>query len=160
MPDIYLQLASTDDIQMLQDSALKAFSGDYDKYGAFPPNIESIEWFQAAVSKKKFYKVVYDGEFAGAICVEGGEISCIEIKYLYIDLKFQNKHIGSKVMCLIESEYEHIENWTLFTPYMSFRNHHFYEKLGYIKVGELQPDPSDDFKLFEYSKVRTRGNLT
>ncbi|MFA0630254.1 GNAT family N-acetyltransferase [Vibrio sp. 10N.222.49.A3] len=154
MPDISLQLelASTADIQQLQKSALSAFADDVEKYGAFPPNIESTEWFQAEVSKGNFYKVLYNSDYAGAICVECGEQSSIEIRYFYIDVQYQNKHIGSQAMSLIEHRYSHITNWTLFTPYQSYRNHHFYEKLGYIKVGEVQPDQSDDFKLFEYSK--------
>ncbi|WGV98058.1 GNAT family N-acetyltransferase [Vibrio sp. YMD68] len=155
MSDIYLQLAVSEDVQILQDSALAAFSADVDKYGAFPPNIESIDWFHSEVGKGHFYKVLCDGEFAGAICVECGDQSSIEIKYVYIALKFQNKHIGFEVMRLIEEQYSDIKYWSLLTPYKSYRNHHFYEKLGYKKVGEFQPDASDDFRVFEYSKTLT-----
>lgn len=28
--------------------------------------------------------------------------------------------------------------WTLETPYLSYRNHHFYEKHGFVKVGETE----------------------
>jgi len=36
--------------------------------------------------------------------------------------------------------------------YKACRNHHFYEKFGYTKIGEFQPDPNNAFKLFEYKK--------
>ncbi|MCL9777185.1 hypothetical protein [Vibrio methylphosphonaticus] len=56
-------------------------------------------------------------------------------------------------MELIENEYSHVPVWNLVTPYKAYRNHHFYEKLGYRKVGEVQPNPDNDFKVFEYQKV-------
>ncbi|HAS6391353.1 GNAT family N-acetyltransferase [Vibrio vulnificus] len=153
MSDIYLQLAVSEDVQLLQDSALAAFAADVEKYGAFPPNIESKEWFNSEVGKGNFYKVLCHSEFAGAICAECGDQSSIEIKYVYIAQKYQNKHIGSEVMHLIEIQYSHIKYWSLLTSYKSYRNHHFYEKLGYKKVGEFQPDASDEFMVFEYAKT-------
>ncbi len=38
------------------------------------------------------------------------------------------------------------------TPYKSYRNHHFYEKLGYSRVGEEKPDPGKEFCLYIYEK--------
>jgi hypothetical protein len=32
------------------------------------------------------------------------------------------------------------------------RNHHFYEKLGFVKTGETEPEP-DGFYLFLYEKT-------
>nr|WP_269809269.1 hypothetical protein [Enterovibrio nigricans] len=40
----------------------------------------------------------------------------------------------------------------LLTPYKAYRNHYFYEKLGYQKLGEFHPDPDDEFRVFEYQK--------
>jgi hypothetical protein len=54
-------------------------------------------------------------------------------------------------MKFLFEEFAGAEKWTLETPYLSFRNHHFYEKLGYKKVGETQPEP-DGFHLFLYEK--------
>lgn len=152
MSNIYLQLATSDDIQLLQESALKAFAGDYEKYGLIPPDIRSTEWFKIVIDKKQFYKVLCGDEFVGAICVECFDSNSIEIKYLYIESNFQNKNIGSQVMFLIEEQYSSIDKWTLVTPYKSYKNHYFYEKLGYKKVGEYQLDPLNKFKLFKYSK--------
>ncbi len=55
-------------------------------------------------------------------------------------------------MALIEKQYNKAKVWTLVTPYKAYRNHHFYEKFGYTKVGEIQPDPNNPFKVFEYKK--------
>lgn len=40
--------------------------------------------------------------------------------------------------------------WTVYTPHKSFRNHHFYESLGFKKYGEAIL--SDKLTLFKYVK--------
>ena len=55
-------------------------------------------------------------------------------------------------MELIEKQYDWAKVWRLITPYKSYRNHHFYEKLGYKKVSEIQPNPDNVFKIFKYIK--------
>lgn len=43
--------------------------------------------------------------------------------------------------------------WRLHTPYKNYRNHHFYEKMGYKKIGETVPKVDKvGFYLFEYEK--------
>jgi hypothetical protein len=39
---------------------------------------------------------------------------------------------------------------------LSFRNHHFYEKHGFKKVGETQPE-ADGFYLFQYEKTSNKS---
>jgi len=39
--------------------------------------------------------------------------------------------------------------WTLDTPDYATRNHHFYEKFGYVRVGS---EPVEDFMLLAYEK--------
>ncbi len=152
MPITALELATQEDAEYLQELALEAFADDFKLYGAFPPNIESLNWFLTEIKAGNFYRVVHGNKLAGGICVECGESNSIEVKYVYIGLGFQNKRIGSLVMGLIEKQYKDIAHWTLFTPYKAYRNHHFYETLGYVKVGEFHPDPDDEFKVFEYVK--------
>ncbi len=52
-----MQLPPSDDIQILQESALKAFAGDYEKYGLIPPDIRSTGGKEFVIDKKQFYKV-------------------------------------------------------------------------------------------------------
>lgn len=56
-------------------------------------------------------------------------------------------------MRLIEEKYPDAKSWFLDTPYLSFRNHHLYEKMGYKKIGEEIPDKESNFKLFLYEKI-------
>jgi hypothetical protein len=48
--------------------------------------------------------------------------------------------------------YPDARKWSLDTPYKSYRNHYFYEKHGYVKVGETQPEKENEFYLFLYEK--------
>jgi len=71
---------------------------------------------------------------------------------LYIDPDYQNRRIGAKVIEYIEKKYSDIIKWSLYTPYLSFRNQHFYEKMGYIKVEEIRIEEYKGFTLFRYEK--------
>ena len=54
-------------------------------------------------------------------------------------------------MQLIESEFPEAMEWSLDTPHLNGKNHHFYEKLGYIKVGEH--DITEKLRLIDYVKT-------
>jgi len=54
------------------------------------------------------------------------------------------------VMQLIENEFPSAIEWHLDTPHLNTRTHHFYEKLGYEKIGEHQV--SEKLILFDYMK--------
>ena len=76
----------------------------------------------------------------------------MKIEFIFLSPDYQGKKIGANVMTLIEEEHKEINKWFLLTPYKDSRNHHFYEKLGYQKVGEITPDENSAFKLFQYEK--------
>lgn len=147
-----LELAKIDDSEALKTISVDAFKSGYELYGRYSQGIESLAWHQAEIKKRHYYKIQLDGELAGGICVIPSESEQIEIKYFFISRNFQNKRIGSKTMELIQKRYEWAKVWKLVTPYKSYLNHNFYEKFGYKKVREIQPDPDSTFKLFEYIK--------
>ena len=61
--------------------------------------------------------------------------------------------IGTNAMKFLEMEFPDAKKWTLETPHLSYRNHHFYEKMGFTKVGETEPDPKNNgFYLYLYEK--------
>ncbi|WP_408641630.1 GNAT family N-acetyltransferase [Solibacillus palustris] len=55
---------------------------------------------------------------------------------IFIADAFQNKGLGSQIMQLIENEFPDAHSRSLDTPHLNTRNHHFYEKLGYVKIDE------------------------
>ncbi|MGF1724276.1 GNAT family N-acetyltransferase [Photobacterium nomapromontoriensis] len=99
-----------------------------------------------------FFNILHGGVLAGGVCMVFDGEQSVDIKYLYLGTAFQDKHIGSSVIGLIEAHYEQANHWSLLTPSKAYRNHHFYEKFGFVKINEFQPDPTDDFSVFEYVK--------
>lgn len=152
MSETTIELANTVDAETLKNMSIIAFTCDFKQYGAFPPHIQSVEWHLSQIEKGHYHKIKYNGEMAGGICLVLQSDSLIKIKCFFIAERCQNKRIGSHVMKLIEEHYNNVTTWSLVTPYKAYRNHHFYEKLGYVKIGEIQSDPNDEFKVFKYIK--------
>lgn len=149
---VKLDKAKVENAEVLKAICVLAFTGDYEEYGSYPPGIESLDWHKSEIEKGHYYKIRYDGEIAGGICVIPSVNDLIKLKYFFISDIYQNKGIGSTTMELIEKKYSNARAWGLVTPYKAYRNHHFYEKFGYSKVGEVQPDPKNEFRIFKYKK--------
>ncbi|WP_281222465.1 GNAT family N-acetyltransferase [Photobacterium sanguinicancri] len=149
-----LERANVADALVLKALSMDAFSPGFEQYGGFPPGVDSIDWHLTQISTGHYYKIYYNDELAGGILTEPTSDTATEIKLLYITDNFQDKQLGSQVITLIEQCYPATKKWSLVTPYKSYRNHHFYEKQGYLKVGEFQPEPDDVFRLFQYEKQK------
>ncbi|MBU2703496.1 GNAT superfamily N-acetyltransferase [Sporomusaceae bacterium BoRhaA] len=50
--------------------------------------------------------------------------------------EYQNRGIGSKTIKYLETKYPDVKMWELETPVQNYRNCHFYEKCGFVKVDE------------------------
>lgn len=59
-----------------------------------------------------------------------------ELGRIYIDPDFQDRGIGTQAMQFIEQAHPGARRWRLGTPIWATRNHHFYEKVGYVKMGD------------------------
>lgn len=152
MMTVTLDKAKVENAEVLKTICVLAFTADYEQYGSYPPGIESLDWHKSEIEKGHYYKITYDGEIAGGICVIPSVNDLIKLKYFFISDLYQNKGIGSTIIELIEKKYSNARTWVLVTPYKAYRNHHFYEKFGYSKVGEVQPDPENEFRIFKYKK--------
>lgn len=140
------------DLKELTEIAIQSFEDDKDKYGEYPPLID-IEHRSLRYQEDGYtYKIRYHNEMIGGLVIfdakEGGYI----LGSIFLTPSHQNQGIGQKVIGLMEEEFPDAEAWYLDTPYLSFRNHHFYEKMGYVKTGEEQPEKGREFKVFLYEK--------
>ena len=145
-------LTEDTDAKDLRDIAVKAFEDDNVLYGAMPPDIDSIEWHKFNIKSGMYYKIIYDSNIVGGIKLFYIGDGHYRLGTIYISPEYQNKNIGTEVIRLIESQYPQAKKWSLDTPYKNYRNHHFYEKLGYVKVGEERPQQKSEFTLFIYEK--------
>lgn len=126
-------------------------------YGHGPNEMDSVE------KEKEFIRNI-DGNNFSYILLDNGKIiggmggidngnGNLYIGCIYIALEYQSKGIGSMILEFLKDKFPSTTTWTLETPYLSYRNHHFYEKHGFVKVGETEPR-DDVFFLFLYEKVR------
>ncbi len=154
MTDIKITLAKSSDAIILKEISISAFKNAFEKYGSYPTGIESVDWHKEEIGKGNSHKIKFNNEIVGGIYLIPHSNNGMEIKCFFISPKFHNNKIGFTVMSLIEDRYKNIKRYFLVTPYKEYKNHYFYEKIGYMKFGELSvPNKNKDFKLFKYEKI-------
>ena len=143
-----------EDIDILLKIQSQVFQDDLIKYEDFDTNpaCETFEKLQDNIRKYQHYTIL-DSEIKGIIGAIDfrGDNERMHISKLFVHEEYQNKGIGTSSMLFIENQFPNVKLWTLYTPHLSFRNHHFYEKFGYLKVKEVQLTPK--LKLFKYQKT-------
>jgi len=150
---ITLERAGAEDAPALLAAKIDAFSGDVALYGYGPLGYDSLENTLSAICRPEhqYFKIMADGRLAGGICVQEIESGHFHLNSLYILTEYHGAGVGTAAMRLLFELYPEVLRWTAETPYLSFRNHHFYEKLGFAKAGETQPE-TDGFYLFLYER--------
>ncbi|PLT30588.1 GNAT family N-acetyltransferase [Peribacillus deserti] len=96
------------------------------------------EPFERLLRKIEFflhYTIWVEDEIIGGNDIRDLQDERYRIIRIFISIKYQNKGFGTRIMQLIEKEFPLATEWSLDTPHLNKRNHHFYEKLGYMKVG-------------------------
>ncbi|MEW8957247.1 GNAT family N-acetyltransferase [Clostridium sp.] len=129
----------------------------------FIPGYDSTYMQRYHMWDKKYYKIIYDNALAGVLLISYTGREHARVDRLYINPGFQNKGIGSKVIALMEEMYPRVRIWTLDTSQKSIRNHHFYEKNGYIQneryYCKIISDSTNDSHEFYTKKVFNDKNL-
>jgi len=145
-------LAVESDAEALRDVSIRAFEEDKKRYGAMPPGMGAMEWHLSMIKDGMYYKIELDNEIIGGIKLFNLGNGHYRLGAIFIHPEHQSKGIGTTAIHFIENEYPNITKWSLDTPYLSYENHHFYEKLGYCKTGEFKPEENREFCLFLYEK--------
>lgn len=149
---VMFKKANIEDAEELCSIATRAFLEDKLKYGSCPPGIDTVKWHVSYIKDGMYYKMVYDKVICGGFKLFNLGKLHYRLGAIFIEPAYQNKGIGSKAIEFIEKSFPEGKRWSLDTPYLSYAVHHFYEKNGYVKVGEEKPDKKDDFCLFLYEK--------
>nr|WP_302600100.1 GNAT family N-acetyltransferase [uncultured Cellulosilyticum sp.] len=146
--------ATVNDLSEYMRAKVDAFSDDVKQYGFGPSGYDDFEKERKNIVNYPTYKIVLDGVIIGGMtCHDLGE-GLFWLGGIYIDKAHQNMGIGAKAITFIESEFPGAKRWRLHTPFKNYRNHHFYEKMGYKKIGETSPmEDKGGFYLFEYEKI-------
>ncbi|MBN1040274.1 GNAT family N-acetyltransferase [Clostridium botulinum] len=138
-------------VKIVENESLKWF-----KNGEKPfiPNYNSIDMQRYHTWDKKYYKIIYSNDIVGVILVYYTGREHARIDRFYILPEYQNRGIGSKVIKMIEELFQEVNLWSLDTIQQSPRNHHFYEKNGYVLIGQ---DINERYYCKEKNKDAKKG---
>jgi GNAT superfamily N-acetyltransferase len=126
------------DAGLLAKISKRAFENDV-QFGApargGPPGYDAPEW-QAQVAREAtaYYVIEHQGDVVGGMIVFGSS-GDYWLGRMFVDPTAQNQGIGARAIDLLEGEFPEAKRWALETPQWNTRNHRFYEKLGYARVG-------------------------
>jgi ribosomal protein S18 acetylase RimI-like enzyme len=151
--DITFEKALAADAETMLKIQIRAFHQDTVDYGVEeggPPEYDSLERMLSDIRDYETYKIVSDEKILGGIVVWDEAEGHYHLDKIYIDPDYHNQGIGTKAITFIEATFP-AQKWTLDTPKYAVRNQHFYEKFGFVKVGESEEEP-DGLILFAYEK--------
>jgi L-amino acid N-acyltransferase YncA len=155
---ITIEKARIQDAGELVQVKINAFQDEVALYGSGPPEYDSVDNQAKAIQFGYYYKIMENKRIIGGMGVYDKGNGHFRIGSIFVDMEHQNQAIGSLAMEFIDKEFPEVTKWTLETPYLSFRNHHFYEKFGFVKVGQTDPEPErNGFYLFLYEKRISRS---
>jgi GNAT superfamily N-acetyltransferase len=149
---VVFKRAEPHDTEALVRVAIAAFHHDSILYPEIeiggPPGYESAAVMRQKIAEDECHKIVEGERIIGGIVVFVKGNGHYHLDLLFISPDYHNHGIGTQAMRFIEDTYP-ATRWTLDTPTWASRNIHFYEKLGYVKVGEFE---DDDTTLIAYEK--------
>lgn len=80
------------------------------------------------------WTIFADGQIIGAFIIFITPTHDDWLGNIFVDPDYQGQQIGTRTWAFIEETYPDALTWNLETPTWAVRNHHFYEKLGFVRV--------------------------
>ena len=142
---IEIKKANIMDAEVLTEIAKKTFLDDNklkpnnaSKEG--PPGHDNVDKQKKWIRSCFYYKALYNKKVVGGGLAwkKNEDVFCID--GMYIDPEYQGKGIGSKLIEHLLQIHQPKKKWILETPSFSKRNHHFYEKYGFVRTKEVKND--------------------
>jgi len=144
--------ATLDDTDALVGAAVAAFHHDSILYPEVqiggPPGYNSPAVMRRKIVEGECYTMVEGERVIGGIVVFVKGDGHYHLDLIFIVPDHHDRGIGTHAMHFLENTYP-ATRWTLDTPTWAGRNIRFYEKLGYVKVGEFE---DGDTILIAYEK--------
>jgi GNAT superfamily N-acetyltransferase len=131
--------ATHDEAAPLVAIQVAAFHSDAELYPDVgvggPPGYDSVDAMRKDIAKDDVYTIRYDGHMVGGMKVIRQGEGKYWLGVLFVDPAYHSRGIGTAAMHFIEERYPDAIRWRLDTPQWATRNHYFYEKLDYKRVG-------------------------
>lgn len=157
---VSFERAEIHDVESLVSVAVAAFHHDSILYPNIepggPPGYDSSAVMQHKITEDECYKIVESEHIVGGMIVFAKGNGHYHLDLIFISPEYHNRGIGTQAVRFIEDTYP-ATRWTLDTPTWAIRNIHFYEKLGYVKVGEFA---DDDTTLIAYEKRISASDIS
>lgn len=148
--------SNNQDIPELLEIQREVFEEDLQKYQDYDTNpaCDTQGKMEKDIKNAHHFTILdRSNHIIGAIDIRGDN-ERMHINKIFIRSEYQNSGIGTEAMNFVQKEYAEAKLWTLYTPHLSYRNHFFYEKLGFSKIKEIIV--SDKLTLFKYEKILSK----
>lgn len=139
---VRLEKATIEDTVIITEITKRSFNDSSRRFGngkdSGPPGYDSVETNTSIIQNENFssFKILFEERIVGWIFISNQGNGHFELENICVDPSFQEKKIGTRAIELLEEITPESIKWTLRAANYAIRNHHFYEKLGYIKVAE------------------------
>jgi RimJ/RimL family protein N-acetyltransferase len=155
--NITLQKIGTEQAQKWLDMQIAAYMPLLLKYKDYDisPATESLNRILERLNWPfgEHFFIMQNGEPVGGVRVYWWDGTArYKLGGIFILPEFQNYGIGQIAMQLVQSNYPQAGSWELETLLQEERNLHFYEKLGFVRDGDLQV-VNDKLTLVGYKKA-------
>lgn len=138
-----IERATAADAETLVRIQIAAFHHDAEIYPGVeiggPPGYDSVAKMLEKIQQDECYKIMDMERCIGGLVVFVMGEEHYHLDVIFLDPAYHHRGIGTQAIQFIEAMYP-ANLWTLDTPQWAVRNHHFYEKLGYAKVGTHEHD--------------------
>ncbi|MCD8872656.1 GNAT family N-acetyltransferase (plasmid) [Staphylococcus xylosus] len=148
---IYFKKTILKNADFILDLQKQCFKNDFLEYKDYEtsPYCETLEDLQHDITTNQHFTIFLEENIVGAFEIKEKHNSQHLYK-IFISQNEQNNGIGKLTMKMIFEKFTNKNKWTVYTPHKNYRNHHFYESLGFEKYGEAIL--SDKLTLFKYVK--------
>jgi ribosomal protein S18 acetylase RimI-like enzyme len=116
------------------------------------PLVQTIQDLEKEYTDCLILKVVDQYRIIGSIRAFEKDGTCY-IGKVIVHPDYQNKGIGTKLMTEIESKFNYVLRYELFTGYKDEKNLHFYDKLCYKQFKEIEIG-NNGFKMVYLEKIK------
>jgi ribosomal protein S18 acetylase RimI-like enzyme len=156
MPLVNIKKASIDDVEEILRLQKQSYLSEAELYNDYSikPLTQTLDDIKQDFSKQIFLKAVIDDNTTIVGSVKAYQQNdTVFIGRLAVDLKYQNKGIGAKLMISVEEIVEPAKRFELFTGHKSIKNIYLYQKLGYREFKRIPINDSLTMVYLEKFKI-------
>ena len=136
---VRFEKARLGDADVLAEVSKRAFDHDI-HYGApgpgGPPGYDAAAWQAKVMRFGDYYKILEGKRIIGGMVVMRRAAREYEVGRIFIEPEWQDRGIGTRAFEFLWTKYSLATRWTLDTPAWNRRTRHFYEKLGFVELGQ------------------------